>query len=90
MKDLRSLLQKAVDRQSDIILTGDFNDLIGESNNALTMLISDFGLIDIHTNKHGFDTDIPTYKRGPRRLDYMFVSRRLLDHIKNADMKNLM
>ena len=73
-----------MDRQSDIILTGDFNDVIGDSNNALTMLISDFGLIDVHTNKHGFDTDIPTYIRGPRRLDYMFVSRRLLDHIKKC------
>ena len=84
VKDLRSLLQKAVDRQSDIILTSDFNEVVGESNNALTQLISDFGLIDVHTNKHGFDTDIPTYKRGPRQLDYIFVSRRLLYHIKKC------
>lgn len=68
----------------DTILTGDFNDVVGESNNELTQLISDFGIINVHTNKHGFNTDIPTYKRRPRRLDYIFVSRRLLDHIKKC------
>ena len=84
VKDLRNLLQKAANRQSDIILTGDFNDVIGESNNALMKLISEFGLIDVHSNKHGYDTDLPTYKRGPRRLDFIFVSRRLIDHIKRC------
>ena len=84
MKDLRTLLQRAVNRQSYIILTGDFNDVIGENNNALTKLISEFGLIDVHSNKYGYDTDLPTYKRGPRRLDYMFVLRSLIDHIKRC------
>ena len=84
VKDLRNLLQKAVNRQSDIILTGDFNNVIREGNNALTKLISGFGLIDVHSNKRGYNTDLPTYKRGPRRLDYMFVSRRLIDHIKRC------
>ena len=59
----------SVDRQSDIILTEDFNDIIGEINNAFIKLISEFGLIDVHSSKHGFNTDIPTYKREPRRLD---------------------
>ena len=68
------------DRQSYIILIGNFNDVIRESNNALTKLIDDFELIDVHTNKHEFDTDIPTCKRGPRQLEYMFVSIQLLDH----------
>ena len=85
MKDLRTLLKKAVNRQSDIIiLTGDFNDVIGESNNALAKLFSEFGFIDVHFNKHRYNTDISTHKRGPRQLDYMFVLRRLLDHIKRC------
>ena len=88
VKDMRKLLQKAGNGQSDIILTGDLNDEIGESNNALTKLISEFGLIDVHSNKHGYDTDLPTYKRGPRRLDYMFVSRRIIDHIKRCGYEN--
>ena len=58
--------------------------MIGDSNNALTKMISKVGLIDVHSHKHGLDTDILTYKRGPRRLDYMFVSRRLIDHIKRC------
>ena len=63
--------------------------MIEESNNALTKMIKEIRLIDVHSHKHGFDTDIPTYKRGPRRLDYMFVSRRLIDHITRCGYENL-
>ena len=38
-------------------------------------------LIDVHAYKHGFNCDISTWARGSRRLDYFFLSRRLIDHV---------
>jgi len=41
----------------------------------------EIGLQDVIAIQHGFNTDIATYKRGPRCIDYAFVSRRILDHV---------
>ena len=81
IKDLRTILQKATIRQSDIILTGDFNDEIGDGNNKLTLLLSEFDLTDAHAHKHGYNTKLTSYKRGQRRIDYFLVNHRLLDHV---------
>ena len=90
MKDLKAVLTTVTERQSDIILTGDFNDVIGDVNNDLTILMSSFNLIDIHANRHGFNNEIATYKKGERQLDYIFASQRLIDPLSDADTKNLM
>ena len=79
--DLLSLLTDASNAGKDIILTGDFNDTIGESHNDLTLAILTIGLQDVIAIQLGFHTDIATYKRGPRRIDYVFVSRRILNHV---------
>ena len=81
VQDLKILLKEIAASGHDIILTGDFNEIIGDSHNSLTLALLDIGLHDIIALKHGFDTDINTYKRGPRRLDYVFVSRRIIDHV---------
>ena len=81
VQDLSRLLQDASNAGTDIILTGDFNDTIGESHNALTLALLEIGLQDAIAIQHGFTTNIATYKRGPRRLDYAFVSRRILRHV---------
>ena len=47
-------------------------------------LINRLQYTDNRFSEHGYDTDMPTYKRGPRRLDYMFISRRLIYHIKRG------
>merc|ERR1712078_589341 len=65
----------------NIILTGDFNEEISSKNSALTKLIMKFGLIDSIASRYGFDKQISTYKRGSKCLDYIFVSRTLIDHI---------
>ena len=41
----------------------------------------DIGLTDVHSFKHGHNDNFSTYQRGKRRLDYLFASRRVLDHI---------
>ena len=81
IRDLKTLLTDVAASGHDIILTGDFNETLGESHDHLTLALLDIGLHDIIAIKHGFDTNIATYKRGPRRLDYIFVSRRIIDHV---------
>ena len=55
-----------MERQSEIILTGDFNEVIGDDNNKITELIIKSNLIDVHADRHGFEYDFATYKRGKR------------------------
>ena len=64
VQDLTILLKQVAASGHDIILTGDFNEILGESHNHLTLALLDIGLHDIIALKHGFDTEIATYKRG--------------------------
>ena len=68
--------------KNDIILTGDFNDEIGNKYGDLTQMIEALGLIDIYSYRHGFESEVSTYNRGSTRLDYTFVKRRMVDHVE--------
>jgi hypothetical protein len=46
----------------------------------MTKVIEAGNLTDTHGHQHG-NVDITTYTRGTRRLDYVFVTPRLVDHI---------
>ena len=81
LKDLRTLLENAWTKRQDIVLTGDFNDVIGDTHNELTKLFLEMELIDVHAYTHGSNCDISTWTRGSHRLDYFFLSRRLIDHV---------
>ncbi|OEU23095.1 hypothetical protein FRACYDRAFT_233261 [Fragilariopsis cylindrus CCMP1102] len=80
IEDLTALVKKARKEDKDIILTGDFNELIGDDPNGMVKVISAGGLTDAHSHQHGI-VDITTYTRGVKRLDYVFVTPRLVDHI---------
>jgi exonuclease III len=64
----------------DIILTGDFNEMVGDDSNGMAKVLSAGNLTDAHSNQHGI-VDITTYTRGTKRLDYVFVTPRLVDRI---------
>lgn len=81
IKDLNHLLQECTDQNVDVILTGDFNEEIGCSQTELTKLMMKHGLIDVIASRHGYDINIATYKRGHQKLDYIFATRRVIDHI---------
>ena len=81
VKDLRLLLEAAKRKRQDILLTGDFNEDMGDNHNDLTQLMIEMDLVDIHAHTHGYDYEIATYTDGVRRLDYAFLSRRLIDHV---------
>ena len=80
IEDLTTLVKKARKEDKDIILTGDFNELVGDDPNGMVKVISAGGLTDAHSHQHGI-VDITTYTRGVKRLDYVFVTPRLVDHI---------
>jgi hypothetical protein len=78
--DLTVLITKARKEDKDIILTGDFNEMVGDNPKGMAKVLLAGGLTDAHEHQHG-QVDITTYTRGTRRLDYVFVTPRLVDHI---------
>ncbi|OEU09351.1 hypothetical protein FRACYDRAFT_248200 [Fragilariopsis cylindrus CCMP1102] len=80
IEDLTTLVKKARSEDKDIILTGDFNELVGDDPNGMVKVLSAGGLTDAHSYQHGI-IDITTYTRGVKRLDYVFVTPRLVEHI---------
>ena len=79
--DLGLLLKESSAKSQDIIITSDFNDVIRDSFNPLTKLIQEFDLRGVHAFNHGYNYDNATYFRGSHRLDYVFVSCRIIDHV---------
>ncbi|OEU11118.1 hypothetical protein FRACYDRAFT_246229 [Fragilariopsis cylindrus CCMP1102] len=78
--DLTALVKQARLEDKDIILTGDFNELVGDDHRGMTKVLSAGSLTDAHEHQHG-TVDITTYTRGTKLLDYVFVTPRLVDHI---------
>ena len=66
--DLNILLQATVGKGTDVILTLDFNVVIGEDHDALILLIHKAGLRDTIATCHGFETEIATYKHNVHGL----------------------
>jgi hypothetical protein len=71
----------------DIILTGDFNEMVGDDFNGMAKVLFAGNLTGAHSNQHGI-VDITTYTRGTKRLDYVFVTPRLVDHILRSGYKS--
>ena len=80
IEDLVKVISKARASDKDIILTGDFNELVGDDPNMMAKVLLAGGLTDVHGHQHG-NVDITTYTQGHKRLDYVFVSPRLIDHV---------
>jgi hypothetical protein len=80
IEDLTTIVKKARIEDKDIILTGDFNELVGDNSRGMTTVLSAGNSTDAHEHQHG-TVNITTYTRGVKRLDYVFVTPRLVNHI---------
>jgi hypothetical protein len=80
IEDLTDLVKQARKEDKDIILTGDFNELVGDDPRGMAKVLYEGNLTDAHEYQHG-TVDITTYTRGVKRLDYVFVTPRLVEHI---------
>jgi hypothetical protein len=78
--DLTKLVKQARKEDKDIILAGDINEMVGDDPNGMAKVLLTGNLTDAHSNQHGM-VDITTYTRGTKRLDYVFITPRLVDHI---------
>jgi hypothetical protein len=79
--DLTVEIKKWQQAGADIILGGDFNERLGETQDGLAHLVTQCGLADVHTSNHGTDGKPNTYSRGSKQLDYIFVSPLILDYV---------
>jgi hypothetical protein len=80
INDLTALVKKARSEDKDIILTGDFNELVGDDPRGMSTVMLAGNLTDVHGHQHG-EINITTYTIGVKRLDYIFVTPRMTEHI---------
>jgi hypothetical protein len=73
--DLHHFLQQQQRRQEDneIILTGDFNEALGDETDEISKLCSSFKLVGLMFSLHE-SRQITTYTLGKKRLDYALAT----------------
>ena len=59
---------------------GDFNEVVDDDPKMMAKVKAAGNLTDVHAHKHSH-ANVATYMRGRRRLDYCFVSPRILEHV---------
>jgi hypothetical protein len=84
--DLVKVVKQARAKDKDIILTGDFNELVGDDPNQMAKVLQEGCLTDVYRHQHG-EVDINTYTQGHKRLDMSFVTPRLVKHILRSGYK---
>jgi hypothetical protein len=71
--DLHHFLQQRRQVGDEIILTGDFNEALGDETDGIPKLCSSLSLVDLMFSLHN-SRQIPTYARGKKRLDYALAT----------------
>jgi hypothetical protein len=62
---------------SDIVVLGNFNEVVREDSALMALLCASCNLYDPFSNLYPNQVDAPTYVCGCKRLDWVFVSRSL-------------
>ena len=86
IRDLLTLITTAKEDNQDILLMGDFNEVVGDDSKMMAKLLSVSNLIDVHTHKHSH-ANIATYILGRRQVNYCFASPRILDHVFRCEFE---
>jgi hypothetical protein len=80
VQDLQKFIQSCQADQEQIILGGDFNDLIGQDGSGMTRLVRECQLTDIIHHYHGTPPhNFATWLDGKRVVDYIFVDSNTAD-----------
>jgi hypothetical protein len=79
--DLTKEIKKWQKAGADILLGGDFNERLGDTQDGLAHLVTECNLVDIHATNHGTKTEPNTYSRGIKRVDYVFTSPRVVPFV---------
>ena len=60
IEGLINVIEQAVQNNDDIILTGDFNEVVGEDSKLMAKVLRAGNLIDVHEKKHENACNIAT------------------------------
>ena len=82
-RDLLECINNYQTNGFEIILTGDFNEVLGSELDGMSKIANETGLIDLMA-KHNASTPPATFARGAKRLDYALVSPSVSDALVAA------
>jgi hypothetical protein len=75
-RDLTTLLKRLKAQGDDLIVMGDFNEVLGNDPAGMSKICRELDLSDIMKMRHGTSDEPATYARGTKRLDYVLMSER--------------
>ena len=73
--------------ESEIILMGDINEVVGHDASGFAQITRTFDLVDIMAHFHSLDNEVPTYACGTSCLDYVFCSSTLLPAVQSCGVQ---
>ena len=81
LKDLIKAIQQKQKHNHEIILTIDGNEPFLSSMGGMATLCRIYKLHDPFTHRHGDAVEGPSHINGSHRIDYIFVSLKIIDSI---------
>jgi exonuclease III len=84
LMDFEKYLQSLFPKESQFVVMGDFNEVVGRNASGFAKITSAFQLVDVLGHFHSVQTEVPTYARGTERLDYVFCSADLLPAVASC------
>ena len=82
-RDLIAFVKQAIDMKYEVVIGGDFNEVLGSDSAGMAKLCRETGLVDGMYHHLGIRTGA-TYNRGTKRIDYVLMSPTLLPCIKRC------
>ena len=82
--DIDTYLTNLTTPETQFVIMGDFNEVIGVDQSGFSKISTKFSLVDIHGHFHSITTEVPTYARGTERLDYILCSTPLLTAVSKC------
>jgi hypothetical protein len=83
-KDLKQFIKEKRASGHSVILMMDANEGLFDKASGVATFFQETGLVDVIGNKHGYENDPPTYKRGTKRIDFVACSPDIVEHVKRA------
>ena len=84
IRDLQQFIKAAQAEGDSVILSGDFNETMTETNSGMAALAAECGLIDLFSIRLSNADNPVTYQRGRKRLDYILMSPNLVHSVQAA------
>ena len=87
LDDLSRYMDTIKSDDTEIILMGDLNEVVGFDGSGFSKITSAHDLVDIMAHFHPIADEVATYSRGTKRLDYIFCTPNLLSSIISSGVE---